>query len=471
MASPLTQRALQTIADTGFAKAKKLADLAIKTNTDSSGSPTSKGYEIALSYLEPFLDSGVKNEALDAQRLVATYSNNLTKLSAKNRDQAETVAAFKLQEMDSYFTTFDGDAGSFRDPASLIGTTSEALDTLVLGVINAIDEKQANGDSTDALYSYLNDLNKRADSMRDLRNKFDNGELTGKTLDSFGYYVDTNPLDGTVRGAALLPAGIAPQDITSGYRRIEATASVGGAMLPVYAPVQQNDVGEYTAKIGDATWSGTGSGALQAGKANQSKNLFKQGEFNITDASIFPVRQNTIEKGSFGKGFAGRDEQGNPVESIFYRGVDNKLYSVDQETIDKFRKDPLLSKKLDGYVVQFSPSEIRQIASDAVPFSDDKLNFESRFSGLQGQASEAAAEADRLGNLGFFGQLREGLGTFANRARAARQESGKPSFFDNVNVPNKPNPLEGVGSSGNDIIEQGKTFFKNVAGALNNGSQ
>ena len=48
--------------------------------------------------------------------------------------------------------------------------------------------------------------------MRDLRSKFERGELgEGQMLDGFGYYVDTNPLDGSIRGAALLPVGLAPK--------------------------------------------------------------------------------------------------------------------------------------------------------------------------------------------------------------------------------------------------------------------
>ena len=413
MASALTKRTLQTIGDSGFTRAKKLADLAIKTNTDSSGSPTARGYEQALAYLQPYTGSSKGNEALDAQRLIASYGNSLDKLDSKKRDQNETVSAFKLQELDSYFTTFDGDAGSFRDPASLIGTTSESLDSLLLGVINAIDEKQVNGDSTDALHAYMNDLNKRADTLRDLRNKFENGELTGQTLDGFGYYVDTNPLDGSVRGAALLPVGLAPEDISKGYRRLEATANIGGALLPVYAPTQQNDVGEYTARVGDATWTGTGQGALQKGDAEQSKNLFQEGGFSINNPSAFPVRKNQIDKGSFGKGFIGRDAEGNPVESIFYRGTDNKLYSVDQPTIDRFKQDPILSKKLDGYVTQFSPTEMKELSKLAVPFSEGTIGKESRVTSFQSQSDVAQAESDRLQNMGFFGRIKEGFNTFS----------------------------------------------------------
>lgn len=468
MASPLTKRALQSIADTGFARAKKLADLAIKTNTDSSGSPTSRGYEQALSYLQPYTDSSKESEALDAQRLIAGYGNSLDKLSSKKRDQSETVAAFKLQEMDSYFTTFDGDTGGFRDPASLIGTTSESLDSLVLGVINAIDEKQANGESTDALYAYMNDLNKRADTLRDLRNKFEKGELTGKTLDGFGYYVDTNPLDGSVRGAALIPVGLAPEDVSKGYRRLEATTNIGGALLPVYAPAQQNEMGEYTAKVGDATWRGTGQGALQAGDAQQSKNLFQQGSFDIRDSGAFPVRKNSVDKGSFGRGFVGRDSEGNPVEAIFYRGADNKLYSVDQSTIEQFKQDPLLSKKLDGYVAQFSPTEMKELSKEAVPFSQDRIGQESKITGLQTQAAAAQAESDRMENMGFFSKVKEGLSISAERGRAAT-EARKTSFFESKNTPNKPDEPT-IGLSSPDIVEQGKNFFRKVGGMFSGGA-
>ena len=462
MASIIQQRALQQISDTSFARAKKLAALAIKTNTDNSGSPTARGYEQALVYLQPFIDSGKKSEALDAQTLIASYNNSLDNLSSKKRDQSETVAAFKLQELDSYFTTFDGDMGSFRNPASLIGATSEALDSLLLGVINAIDERLANNDSTDALYSYMNDLNKRADKMRDLRNKFDNGELTGKTLDGFGYYVDTNPIDGSIRGAALLPVGLAPEDISKGYRRLEATTNIGGALLPIYAPAQQDVMGEYVARVGDASWSGSNNGALQADKAKQSKNLFQEGGFNIGDGSIFPVRKNQIDKGSFGRGFIGKDAEGNPFESIFYRGADNKLYSVDQTTIDQFKQDPLLSKKLDGYVTQFSPSEVKNLSKEAVPYSQEKIGFESRISGFQSQMDVAQTEADRMQNMGFFGKIKEGLGAIGEGVKA-RQEQRSTSFFENKNVPNKPEEAPTGGTSEN-IIETGKQFFRKVGG-------
>ena len=454
-----TQRVLTRIQNSGFARAKKLADLAIKTNVDGSGRTTSFGYQQAISYLQPFIASGNQNEALDAQRLIASYGNSFTKLDKKEKDQTETVAAFKLQELDSYFTTADGDVGSFRNPTDLIGTTSEALDNLVLGVINAIDEKQANNDSTDALYGYLNDLNKRADSLRDLRNKFESGELSGRTLDGFGYYVDTNPLDGSVRAAALLPAGMAPDGLASGYRRIEATANVGGALLPVYAPATQDALGEYTVRVGDAVWAGSGSGALQARDAKNSKALFAEGGFNIADSTSFPVRKSGIEKGSFGRGFIGRDREGNPVESVFYRGANNKLYKVDQSTLEQFKSDPILKGKLDGYVTQFSPTEAQELSREAVPFTADRTARESKIFGFQEEAKAFQAEADAYdAEAGsFFGRVK---GTLKSMFGGGEEPSApRSSFFGAKNEPNKPDEAP-TGGSAEDIVESGNSFFR-----------
>ena len=452
-----TQRVLTRISNSGFARAKKLADLAIKTNVDGSGRTTAFGYQQAISYLQPYIAAGNQNEALDAQRLIASYGNSSTKLEKKEKDQTETVASFKMQEYDSYFTTFDGDAGSFRNPADLIGTTSEALDNLVLGVINAIDEKQSNGDSTDALYNYLNDVNKRADTLRDLRNKFESGELSGKTLDGFGYYVDTNPLDGSVRAAALLPAGIAPEGLATGYRRIEATANINGALLPVYAPATQDALGEYTVRVGDAVWAGSGTGALQARDAKQSKNLFTEGGFNIADPMAFPVRKNGIEKGAFGKGFIGRDAQGNPKESVFYRGADSKLYKVDEATLEQFRQDPILKDKLNGYVTQFSPTEIQELSREAVPFTAGRTARESKIFGFQEEAKAFQAEADTIENQGFFSKVASGLKSmFSGDGEPAAPRS---SFFGSKNTPNKPEEAP-TGGSAEDIVESGNSFFR-----------
>lgn len=482
MASPLTQRALQRVGDSGFGRAKKLADLAIKTNTDASGGYTAAGYEQAIAYLQPFLTSGKESEALDAQRLIAGYSNSLTKITKKEKDQTETVAAFKLQEYDAYFTSFDGDVGGFRNPGDLVDASSQALDNIVLGVINAIDEKEASGDSTDALYAYLNDVQKRADTMRDLSNRYQSGELSeGQMLDGFGYYVDTNPIDGSIRGAALLPAGMAPEGLVSGYRRLEATTKLGGALLPVYAPAQKDAMGEYVSRVGDATWVGSGDGALRSDKAGSAKSLFEEGNFNISDSTIFPVRTTKIANGQFGTAFIGRDDQGNAVDGVFYRGNDGKLYSVDQQTLDGFRNDPVLAAKLSGYMPRFSPTEAQELAREAQPFAPDRIARESKITTYQNEAATAQAESDRLNNMGFFEKLSTGFqsrfggvaekvedvaldaavgGGDPMRGNAIRE--GTSFFLNRVNRQNKPDEPS-VASSTPDVIEGGKSFFRKAA--------
>jgi hypothetical protein len=81
---------------------------------------------------------------------------------------------------------------------------------------------------------------------------------------------------------------------------------------------------------------------------------------------------------------------------------------------------------------------------------------------IQTEADKANAEASRLENMGFFGQVKEGLSALGERGKQSTEEA-KTTFFENKNVPNKPDePI--VGKSVPDIIESGKQFFRNVGG-------
>lgn len=464
MASPLTQRALTRISDSGFARAKKLATLAIKTNVDSKGKTTTKGYESAIAALTPYLQSSNEKEAIDAQIALAGYNNDLNKISTNKRDQNEAVSSFKLQEADAYFTKFDGDVGSFRNPTDLVDTTSESLDTLLVSLIDTIDQKKADGESTDALYSYYKDLNKRASDMRDLRNKFQRGELpAGQSLDGYGYYVDTDPITGQVRGAALIPVNNPPAGLTDGYRRLDATSQVGESMLPVYAPAQKTSDGSYVSRVGSNVWSGTGEGSLTGEK--DASNL-TDGKFAINDATAFPLAVSRVDKGSFVRGYSGKDAEGNPVESIYYRGQDNKLYNVDQTTIEEFKKDPLLANKLNGYVQQVSPSEIKELQTEAQPFTPDRIGYESKITDMNAKTAAAQAESDRLNPEGFFAKAKvlgsEVVNELKTRAQSTTSPEGevtpRASFFDRTNVPNKPDSMP-TGENAKSIIDTGKKFF------------
>lgn len=476
----ILQRAITNLPNNGFSRAKKLADLAIKTNTDSKGSPTAAGYAQAIQLLQPYIASGTENQGIDAQRLIAGYSNSLDKLSGKQRDQNETVSAFKMQEQDAYFTKADGDYGSFRNPADLVGATSQALDGIVLGVMNAIDEKNANGESTDALEGYLKDISSRADQMRTLDTKFNSGQLgDGQVLDGFGYFVDTNPLDGSIRGAAIMPIANMPDKMGEGFKRLDATATLGKGMLPVYAPATQDQYGDYTAKIGDASWSGNPSnGALGKKGSTSSDYLFQAGGFDLKDNTKFALNKTVVNTGSFVSGLVGRDSEGNPVEGIFYKGVDNKVYKVDQATYDQFKNDPILGQKIAGYIPRVSPSDAQLLLKESAPISPDRITREGKIAGFQSAAETAKAESDRLNNLGFFGKIGEGIkgmtGTNSLTEAADKVVSGAAvdfvtpgipavsKFFANrINRQSSPDQAP-TGGSGNAIIDAGKTLFRKV---------
>lgn len=468
-------------ASSGFTRAKKLADLAIKTNTDDAGNVTAYGYEQAIGILSPYITSQNETQAIDAQRLVAGYNNSLDKLTTRERDITETVSAFKLQEQDAYFSSFDGDMTSFRDPGSLVGATSEVLDGLLLGVVNAIEDRDARGLATDQLYNYLGDLQKRADAMRDLSNKYETGQLTGASLDGFGYFVDTNPVDGSIRGAAIMPIGMAPEGMTSGYKRLDATADLSGGSLPVYAPAVTDASGQSVARVGGAVWSGTGSGALAVSQKSGPNDIFQPGGFNLRDSASFPTQSNEISNGEFVRGFAGYDEEGNPSESLLYRGVDGKYYQVDDAAIQSFANDPILGQKLNGYIKRLNPSEMRTITQQAQPMNEGFAGRESRVAGAQSAATTANAERSRLESLGFFGQVKEGLKQMTEnpqmspgvnnaidegiRAGVRSNPVGRildavspvTSFFtDRINNPNKPDQPKGQES----FLQKAAGFFR-----------
>ena len=121
-----------------------------------------------------------------------------------------------------------------------------------------------------------------------------------------------------------------------------------------------------------------------------------------------------------------------------------------------------MSKKLDGYVAQFSPTEIRGIAKEAVPLPDDKISSEGRITNAQNEYEKAKAESDKYENMSFFGKVKEGLGILGEQARQ-RNEQRKTEFFANKNEPNKPDEPS-IGNSFPDVVESGKKFFRQATG-------
>lgn len=472
----LQARAFKTVqGGSGFARAKKLADLAIEKSTDESGKTTAQGLQQAIAMLEPFMSSS--NEGIDAQRIVADYGNKLRGIKAKELEQNETVSSFQRQEDALYFVRDDD---SFRDPSVLISDTSVALDSLILSVHDAIDEGRAQNKDVDGLLGYLDKLNKRGDAMRDLREKAENGMLgNGQSLNGFGYYVDTDPMTGDVRGAAIVPTDNAPDGVVSGFKRLGTTANVRGALLPVYAPAQKDANGKYVSKVGETTWSGSDSKALAANETGRFESFVSDGGFTLSDKNSFPIKEKTLSADSFGTGIIGRDVDGMPVHGLVYKSRDNNVYQIDDETRKKMEADPVMGSKLNGYIPRFSPEEFKQVIKTAKPFDDEIFAKESAIATMRNQTARMASDlAKDDGRMSIF---KDAAGYIGSKLRAGaqaldssfQQSIATPSVVQRNpetrrvervrNTPNKPDEASGVGNSGADIVDSGSGFFRKAA--------
>lgn len=448
-------KAFQTVSSSGFKRAKKLADLSLKTNVDSKGDTLSRGYEQALEILQQFaFEEG--DVGIDAQRLIADYTNKLSKLSEKDRKNKTAVAQFKLDEREIYWTSpQDGDDELLRNPTELVRVTARGLSELELEVQNAIDAQDALGESTTDLQNYLLEVSQRADSFRKLQNDIQDGEVVpGQFLKGFGYFVDADQNDPQhrINRVAILPTSNLPSGIADDFHQVNDYADVAGAYLPVQSrvPKEKNQSGSFETSIGGATYSGTDFTLPLKSSGGSSVKFNKPGEFTLNDER-FQLMGADIKQRSFVKGFTGIDSEGNAIETYFYAGNDGKLYRLDEDTKKGYENDPVFSKELEN-VRNLSPTQAKNLSSSP---SVEPL----RFTPLTARAEQKAeferlaperAEAERQEGLGFFGRAQE-------RAERRRAE------FEAKNVPTPPTE-PAIGGSAPDLIEQGKTFFRKVGG-------
>ena len=436
MASPLTKRALQTISDSGFARAKKLADLAIKTNTDSSGKTLARGYEQAIEILTPYTVSD-GNDGIDAQRIVAGYNNSFTKLQNTRNKTNRTVGQFKIDENEIFFVTptSGNRADIMRDIPSMVSQISDELSLHTFAVENAIEEAKANGESADELETYLMSVSKRQRMMLELNNDLLNGEISDESvLNGYGLYVDADPNDGELLGVSVAPLYDLPPGIeSSNFARVDSSVAFGGGYIPVLGRVTTDGLGMKTVKIGNKVWDGTGSEELQFNKKLSNEQQFENnpGDFNLTSVTDKGVG---MRPGSFSKGYTGFDAEGNPKETIFYAGKDGKVYTLDDEALSTFKNDPMID------------SGIKKATRVDSSFAKNLLTTESvkplRFSPFNPRPAHNEPNIDSTGT-------------------ALQPVASPASFFEGKNTPTPPKePV--ISSSTPDIVEEGKSFFRNV---------
>jgi len=431
--SSFAKSRLQNISDTGFARAKKLAALALKKNVDGKGNTMAIGYEQAIQYIQPYLTSGRKNEGIDAENLIAGYENAFTKLKTKQNKTNRTVGQFKIDEREIFFVTPTSGTRTdiMRDVPSMAAQISDELSLHVFSVENAIEEAKISGESADELENYLFDVQKRARMMSELNNDLLNDELSdGEVLNGYGVYVDSDPNDGELLGVAIaplndLPPGIQKED----YHRVDSSATFGTAYLPVMGKVSVDGTGMQTVKIGNKTWNGVGAMELAFSKKLSNEPTFKNdvGDFSLTDV----VDKGTaMRKGTFSKGYTGFDAEGNPTQTTFFAAQDGKIYTLDEEARNTLKGDTMLAKDIERATninSSFAKSLLHTEGIEPMRFTPVTASRQ------QQMAQESAAQP-------------------APQAEASVEE--KPtSFFNRTNVPKKPE-TPSVSSSTPDLIEQ-----------------
>lgn len=461
MASILGTRNFISVQDNGATRAQRLADIYIASHTDEGGDVNDANvYQTAIdTYLMSYGDN------LAVQKKILGYQNKMKDLSQKNQEEDLTLATFKRNLVDAVYVKGE----SLRDPATMAYSTSESLDNIVVGLNAAIDYYEAKNKSADKLIDYRKEVLSLANAERQLVNSLGNDTLPS-SLDGYGYYVQTNPIDGSLVGAALLPVNYAPKELTDNTKRIESTMAIGtnNAQLPVYLPVTQDASGEYEARLYDNVWSGTSQDPVLTIK--EAKSFSDKTGFNLSDASKFPIKKTDLSTGGFGKVIAGVQD-GQTKYNYFYRGFDNKVYTVDEEGFNLLQQDPTMSKQISNkYIPLLSSDEIKSFGT-TTPLSAPVVKTSGLHTNLEQAKLEAARASEKAakfetGALGVAADIGEGI------SKAGKAVGG---FFSNIfnrkNRQNQPEqPKETVSGanamstpySTQDVIEKGKGFFSNL---------
>lgn len=441
----------------GIAAAKKLANLYESTNTNSSGKVTNPDVysHIIDSVLSPFAGS------IDGQNAIADYKNKQKALITSNNETDTSLASLKQKEYASWYNDDDGeDATSFRNPAWVARMSSESLDQLVAETVMNIQDAEDNKRSTAELKTYLNDLTKKADRMRTISDSLDSGEPVN--LDGYGYFIDSDPNTGVIRGASFMPTDVNLGDLSKDTIRTDSTVQAGNKKIPVYLPYVKDASGATKAMFGGKEYTG-------------NKDLLSGGDSEIllTDKNAYKKDSANFEIGKVYRTYSGKTNlDGSPKSDYYYPGYDNKLYKFSDE--DPAGQALLKSLKDVGVFsdVKSLPRLSPTLAStyNAQPLPSDAGSFsETQRRGALGmkigqENQVLAAEADKSLADNFWDVVTapDSLRTSVDSA-VSGVASGISSFFGRKNrqsaLPKQPTS-SGGNYSAPDVVASGSSFFK-----------
>lgn len=427
---------LGLVEDGGATRAKRLADIYIKTHSNAEGKVVDPMvYQTAIdTYLLPFSDD------LTVQSKIATLQNNVKNLATDNSEISVTLDDLKMREHSAWYVDEDEvDSTGFRNPAYVAQVTSESLDMLVAETVASIQVKAANGKDTTEIETYLRDLVKRADRMRNLSMKLDDG--VKEDMDGYGYYVDVDPNTGAARGASLMPTDVGVKDIGSGTIRTDTNVQVGNKRIPLYLPYVKDAQGQTHVKFAGREYTGD-TNLLQSSDSS---------DVILSDRNAIPYDGDTFQRGKVYRSFNGKTNiDGSPKQDFYFVGYDNKMYRFADD--DPQGKAFLDSMQTTGglntsSIPRISPYTAASVMAEPLPKDDMQFTQKTqrgiKIDQLTQQAQSAQAESDRLNNMSTTGQVWEGI----------------KGFFSRKNKPSTPNPAP-ERTPGDTIDQQGGGFFR-----------
>lgn len=410
----------------------RLSDINVKTSTDESGKVNDPSvYEREIERLQNLPNA----DDARIQLKIAEYQNQRKALMEDNVEQEVTLGNFK-RELEN--DLFDKNV-AVRDPKALAHVILTNLEAHTAGVMAEVERLDSRNKKYDQIQKHLDEVTKLTSAQRDLVNAMDNDQLS-PNMDGYGYFVRTNPLDGTIVGASVLPVAYAPKEVTEGMKRIEHQSVVGSVSgiprsLPVYLPTVTNSDGVSMAMLGAETWSGTGNLPL----SHESGAGFDDAGFNIQDEARFQTKRLSLSPGQFGKKFS-HMQDGIPKYSYYFKGADQKAYALSEEELPAVKADPMMSKQLSGYVPYMGEDDVRGLG-----------------------------KVEKFKPVGLEQRIDSGIAygppiPAAQPLSQSVQSSAYPQVKNTPNVPEKSKESSGGRSFAGDIIEKGKQIFRNVMG-------
>ena len=419
------------------------------------------------------------------QEKIADMENKKLQISTRLGDILSDKNVFDTDLQDALagsaknnFKNMKGLIGSY---AAILGDAAERYDQEV--VSNVMERYGTTSNIPAETLQYRKELNDRAKLYASLFNSYNvqdpsTGEIGMLNPDNFAVIVDTNPVNGSIQRLDIVPSG----SVDKGYMRTEVGVNVipnlPNKKLTVF--LRTNDTGVTEdgksikgAQLGNISYQGTvdstddeslSKGILKAEKQKVGflnwANIFSDSREEKLNASIEQVRESGI---NFDSGAYQFDANNVPNDSVlkmgsrvFYStGKDNEVLEISGKSAQEKQTN------LDNYL-----KSVGKDSSKMLPYyvTKDYLYADDGSYKVKGKVDE---------NYFTPPQISEQSNQFNNVPQrsqvdiAAQQPTEQPaeqSFFaGRTNRPNKPEePTESAGGafSVKDVVEKGKSFFR-----------